>query len=380
MKTLLLSIFFLTTTIALSLSGQVVNPDKPSKGEWDFKLKQVWEVEQAGDDIFAQLTGLLVAENPKDPKNAHLYIRDSKNHKTHIFTTDGQYLSAFAPRGEGPGEVRNHMSVYLAGNALVISDFDKLHFFKQDGTFIKSVSNIFFRRRPVFFIDQEEFIAAPINVFQGPDRKGIIRRVNLQTGKDKVISEFQVFEGGDIRSSTRERRPARLIVIVGLSPLMTAAPGKDNKLYYGVSNEYKIYVSNLEGKALSWFSVERKNKRISPKQKKQLFAGIRNLEEDERKRLMDNFPDEPTYFYRIEEVEGLIYVSVPDPLSRFPGHQNPKQIDIFSLEGKYLYRSHMKFDGNRKPLSLLFRKGLLYAVLEDEDGSITLAKYHISQP
>lgn len=384
MKTLLISILFFIFVTAFSfLPGQVVNPDKPLNGEWDFKLKKVWEVEKAGDEVFARLSGLLVSENPKDPKASRLYIRDTQKNKTHIFTTGGKYLSSFAPKGEGPGEVRIHMNVYLAGDGLVIADFDRLHFFNSDGTFIKSVSNIFLRRRPVFFMNRDEFIASPVNVFQRPDRKGIIRRVNLQTGKDTVITEFRVFEGGDLRGRRGERRPARLVVVIGLSPLMTVARGSDNRLYYGISNEYKIHVTNLEGKALSRFSVKRKNENLTRKQKKELFAGIRNMEEDAREQLVNNFPDEPTYFYHIEEIEGLVYVLVPDPLSRFPGHQNPKQVDIFSLEGKYLYKAHLEFDNDRKPFStrsLLLRKGALYVALEDEEGDITLTRYHISLP
>lgn len=233
-----------------SLSPEVVNKDKPLKGQWDFKLKKVWEIDQAGDEFFGNLNTLLVSAD------GFIYVRDNKNHKTYIFNTEGKYLKFFAPRGEGPGEVKYNMSSYLAGDTFIIADFDKLHFFKKDGSFIKSVRNMFLRRRPAFFINEKEFVAAPINVFQRPDRKGTITKVNLVTSKESVISEFQVFTGGDVRYG--QNGPRRLIIIFGLTTLMTVGRGS-GKLYYGISNTYKINVTDLEGKPLYSFSVERKN-------------------------------------------------------------------------------------------------------------------------
>jgi hypothetical protein len=354
-----------------SLSPEVVNKDKPLKGQWDFKLKKVWEIDQAGDELFGNLNTLLVSAD------GFIYVRDNKNHRTYIFDTDGKYLKFFAPRGEGPGEVRYNMDSYLLGDTFIIADFDRVHFFKKDGSFIKSVRNMFFRRRPAFFLNENEFIAAPVNIFQRSDRKGTITKVNLVTGKESVISEFQIFTGGDVRYG--QNGPRRLIIIVGLTPLMTVGRGS-GKLYYGISNTYKIKVTDLEGKPLYSFLVKRKNKKIAADEKKQLFSSVRNLDQEKQKQLIKNFPDEPTYFYHIEEIESLTYVFVPDPLSRFPGHQNPKQIDIFSAEGKYLYKADVKFERGLKPRSIPIKGNYLYAILEDENGELRIAKYQITFP
>jgi hypothetical protein len=96
--------------------------------------------------------------------------------------------------------------------------------------------------------------------------------------------------------------------------------------------------------------------------------------------LVKTFPDEITYFYKIEEFNGLIFVYVPDPLHALPGHQNPKQIDIFSPGGKYLYMAHFTIEENWKPLATVINKGFLYVVQEDEEGDLKLAKYQISLP
>jgi len=370
-------IVLLTTLLCFlstfALSGDVKNPDKPLKGQWDFKLKKVWETDSAGDAVFARLASLLVSDH------GFIYLRDSQTDKTHIFNTDGKYIKSFASRGEGPGEIKNHMRAYLAGDTFIIADFDRLHYFTKDGGFIKSATNLFFQRRPAFFIDENEFISAPVNVFMQSIKKGPIKRVNLKTGEDKVISEFQLFGAGDVRHERSSGRPAKMIVVTGLSPLMTIGQGS-GKFYHGISNIYKINAADMEGKPLFSFSVERKGRKISREHKKQIFSANTRLEEDEVKQLVKTFPDEITYFYKIEEVSGLIFVYVPDPLHAFAGHQNPKQIDIFSPGGKYLYRAHLNIEENWRPVSTFINKGFLYVTLEDEEGDLKLAKYQISLP
>jgi hypothetical protein len=355
-----------------SFSAEVKNPDKPARGDWDFKLKKAWEIDHVGEDIFARLS------EPQVSKEGNVLVRDSKINKTYIFNGEGKFVKFFAPKGEGPGEVRTHFQAYLVDDTgtFIIADFDRLHYFKTDGTFVKTATNTFFRRRPVFFINDDEFIASPLNVFRRPDKKGAIRKVNLKTGTDTLISEFHIFTGGSIN---RQGGPARLIVIVGLSPMMTVGRGT-GKIYYGVSDAYKINAADLEGKSLFAFSVDRKNKIISTEEKKELFAGIKNMPENERQQLIKNFPDEPTHFYHIEEINGLVYVFVPDPLRRFEGHQQPKQIDIFSPEGKYLYKADINVEKGWRPDSLLIKQNNLYAVLQNEEGDIKLVKYRIALP
>jgi hypothetical protein len=374
MRKIVLSSMLLCFLSIMVLCSDVKNPDKPLKGQWDFKLKKVWERDRAGDAVFSRLASLLVSDY------GFIYFRDSQTNKTHIFNTNGKYIKFFASRGEGPGEIKHHMSAYLVGNKFIIADFDRLHYFTKDGGFIKSAKNLFFQRRPAFFIDENEFISAPIKVsFMQSINKGPIKRVNLKTGEDKVISEFQVFEAGDIRHDRSSHRPAKMVIAVGLSPLMTIGQGS-GKFYHGISNLYKIYVADMEGKHLFSFSVDRKRQKISREHKKQIFSANRRLEEDEVKQLVKTFPDEITYFYKIEEINGLIFVYVPDPLHAIEGHQNPKQIDIFSPGGKYLYRAHLNIEQSWKPLSTIINKDFLYVILEDEEGDLKLAKYQISLP
>lgn len=364
------TLIFLILYCSMSLLSVTAQPDKPLKGEWDFRLEKVWQTDRAGDDILARITTLLVSEA------GHIYVSDRKHKASYILDTGGKLIKAFARSGEGPGEVRYHMEAYLAGDKFIIADFDRLHYFSLGGEFIRTVRNVFFKRRPVLFLGEDEFIAAPINLFQTTEKSGGIVKVNLKTGTETVISRFKVFTGGSLHG---RGGPAREVIIVGLSPLMTIGRGED-RLYYGMSDSYTIEVADLNGKKLNQLTLDRKKTRVPYREKKKLIEGIPNTTEEVIKHLMESIPDDTTFFYRLEVHNGLIYVYVPDPLHRFPGHCNPAQIDIFSADGKYLYRSRLKLPGGAKPLTTFIRKNYLYMAQEDEAGDTGIAKYKIRLP
>ena len=74
-KTLVM--FLLAGFPALLFPG-TQNRDKPVKGEWDFRLEKVWEVDKAGGDVFGLPFTLTAAEDER------VYIFDPKNEKNYI--------------------------------------------------------------------------------------------------------------------------------------------------------------------------------------------------------------------------------------------------------------------------------------------------------
>jgi hypothetical protein len=64
---------------------------------------------------------------------------------------------------------------------------------------------------------------------------------------------------------------------------------------------------------------------------------------------------------------------------------NIKQIDIFSLEGEYLYRAKLEFGDDLKPLfsplhNIAIKGKDLYLVLTDKDDNVLVSKYRIRLP
>ena len=347
----------------------VANKDKPRHGEWDFKLQKVWEIARAGDDVLGRPQGIAVSDD------GSLYLSDDANRIDYIFSPDGQLIRTFAKRGEGPGEVQRHGRFFLAGNKVIIPDVGRIHYFTKEGEYLTTVKK---DCEPHAFPDEHRLIDAPLSAVFLPEGKGTISLCDLQSGKDTVISEFSAFEGGIARSG----ETVVDIVVPLFSPLMTIGFGGD-RLYWGLSDRYMIRVTDLDGKKLTSFSVDRKKTRVSARDKREYFKSG-NMPAELLKQIVDSLPDEVTCFHRIEVHDKVVFVYIPE-IDLDNKALRTKQIDIFSPEGRYLYKAHLNFGKNRIPLfsplrNIVIKGGFLYAVLQDEKDNVLAAKYRISLP
>jgi hypothetical protein len=365
---LLTSIVLFLFSVVL-LFPEFVNKDKPIYGEWDFKLEKVWEVDSARDDVLGHPQGMMVSDD------GILYLSDPANRIDYIFGQDGNFIGSFAGRGEGPGEVRRHGRFFVIDNKVIIPDMGRIHYFSKEGKYLRTVRK---DCEPHAFIDENRLIDAPLSSVFLPDGKGEITLCDLQSGKDRVISEFSAFEGGIARSSGMVMD----VIVPVFSPLMTVGYS-GNRIYWGMSDRYLINVTDLEGRDITSFSVDRKKTKVSKKDKRDFFKTDR-MPANMLKQIMDSMPDEVTDFYRIEVHNKLIFVFVPE-IDLENKSLRIKQIDVFSPEGKYLYKSHIGFEQDRRHLSsplhnLVIKNNHLYAVLQDEEDNVLVAKYKISLP
>jgi hypothetical protein len=370
MKKVIFLIVFLL--FFLCLTAAIQNPDIPEKGRWDFKLQKVWEVNRAGSDVIGRPMQVLVTEN------GHIVVHDVKFATNRLFGPDGQYVTSFGKRGEGPGEVKQQNWAYVVGNKVAIPDGGRIHYFNQDGSYDKSVTKPF-GLNVVCFVNENEFIAAPLTLFGVADGKAKISLYDIKSQKDKLISHFEVFEGGVGQNGDQVYD----IIMPGLSPMMIVGYHED-RLFYGMNNTYSIHVSTLEGKKLHVFSLDRKKRKVSRSSKEERFKNSR-MPENVVKQIVDSLPGEIACFERIEVHLDMIYVYVANLEHWKKGPQNPKQIDIFSPDGRYLYRSAVRFDGDSylffTPFSnLMITDNYLVAALEDSDGEVKLVKYRVELP
>lgn len=364
---------FVLISLALCLSAEVKNPDKPLKGRWDFQIQKIWEIEKAGDEVLGRPAGLVVSDEN------NLYVHDNGNKINYIFNQEGVFLKAFAKRGQGPGELPWQGHSFFVDGKLIISGPGSLHYFSKEGKFIKSLKSESFHHIPRLFLNEDEFISAPETFIHMPEGRAWITRVNIKTKEEARIADFSVFKGG-VGQSGGETAD---VISIGLSPLMTVGC-RNERIYFGMSDTYKINVCDLEGKKLNSFSVKRKPKKVSKKMKQRLFSSWRNVSDEMRSKIINSFPDRATFFYRIEIHEGLVYVFVPG-FDFDRGISQIEQIDVFSPEGKYLYKTNIDFGENNKPLfspfhNFILKKGYLYAALETEDDRVVISKYRVLEP
>jgi len=370
MRKRLFILFVLVFSIFLHADKK--NRDKPAKGTWDFQLEKIWEIETAGDDVFGQPFALTVADD------ATLYVFDPKNEINYIFYSEGEFVRTFAKSGQGPGEIIGQEWTHIVKDKLIIPGMNDIHYFTKDGEYVKSIKQNKTRRNPRLFIDEDNMIAAPMSAVFLPEGKAKIVRKNLVTEEEIAIADFPLAQAG-VASS---RQQVMDMIVIGLSPLMTVALF-DNTLFWGLSDSYKINISDLRGDRLDAFSVNRKKRKISDSFKMKHFRNF-NLPQDILPQMVKSFPNELTHFHRIEIHCGLIYVFVPD-LDLELGRTKIKQIDIFSQTGKYLYRASADFGDNLthlfSPLGNFVIKGdHIYAACEREDDTIVIIKYKTSFP
>ncbi len=361
--------------IALFLSASllfpgVVNEDKPLNGEWDFKLKKIWEIDSAGETPLANPGQMLVLDD------GSLCVQDTKHGLHFIFDGNGKLVKSFGKRGEGPGEIRriDEEEMFLYKDKIIISDSGKIHYFTKDGNYIRSAANTSMKRMPLFFLDEKEFVFAPVFRKDMPGGKGQLGKYNLETAKETVISGFSLANGGK-----DEGMPE--IVMGAITPLMVL--GYDgNKFYFGMSDTYTISVADPKGNKIETFSLDRAKVNIRAKEKKAFFSQWNDPPELVNKWIKTT-PDEFTFFSNIEVHHGLIYIY--KTFNNLNGQSKSQEMDLFSPSGKYLYKGSIKpgkgleiYYAHRR--SIVIKKGHLYLLVKDEDGAVKVAKYTVDLP
>jgi hypothetical protein len=365
-------LLILLTAISVFLFSDIRNRDKPLKGEWDFRLEKVWEVDKAGESVFGRPFTLTVAEDET------IYVFDAKNDLNYIFNKDGALVKTFGRSGQGPGEIVGQERTHLISGKLAIVGRNGIHFFSREGEYLETVRQENIRRPPQIIINEDEFIAFPMTAIGSPDGSGEIFFCRLDTQVERKIAGFSLTQAGIGQSDDNVVD----IIAVGFSPLLTAAY-EQGRLYWGVSHSYQIHISDLEGRAIGGFSIDRETKKISRSSKKKFFRAM-SIPPEMVGPIVKSFPDRLTHFCQIGVHNGLVYVFVPD-LDLDQGTARIAQIDIFSPEGRYLYRTHLDFGKNLthlfSPLSnLAFQNGYLYAVCVRGDDTVVLAKFKAILP
>jgi hypothetical protein len=363
----------------IALTSQVRNPDKPLKGEWDFKPVKLWSIDSAGDEVLARPGQLLAAPD------GTLYIHDRKQQINHIFNANGKYIKSFGKRGEGPGEIKQQGKMHLFGNTLVIPDINRIHYFRKDGTFIKQVkvdTNLL--RRNYLFTDENRLITVSQHKTFEEDGMGKITSFNLETGKKTVLVKFPMADPVSVKLGDN----SIVIVVPALTPHMYlgydggyddggGSPAK-KRLLYGMNNTYAVHAADLSGKALDTFFLDRAPRKITRQEKRKAIQKDKPQLNPIDRRIIDVTAGALTYFTRIDVHNGFIYMFEPS-LDDTPRQQ---WVDIFSRDGRYLYRGLIKLKGDKNlyhPQNLVISGRHMYIAYVDENEEISIGKFEVSE-
>ena len=93
----------------------------------------------SGNGEFSTISGGGVAVG----QNEEVFVADYGNNRVQVISKEGVFLRGFGSRGDAPGQFKSNprqIAIMPDGN-LVVGEYNYLHFFKPDGTFIRRTNN-----------------------------------------------------------------------------------------------------------------------------------------------------------------------------------------------------------------------------------------------
>ncbi|MEZ5357244.1 MAG: hypothetical protein R3F48_00345 [Candidatus Zixiibacteriota bacterium] len=331
--------------------------------EWDFNAQKVWEI--------SQIDGAQLAR-PAEPRVADdgtLYVHDFEQHVSYIIGADGTIRGSFAPRGENESEVPFYLNCFPAGEQVVVCAPDKLHFFTNQGQFVKAVPNNLFVRFPLAFKNENECWLAPGALGDSPDGVAAVTCINFATGEEKNIYTFDLT--GD------ETKPTGGAVVVGLTP--QAKMGYDRKadrIYFGKNTDTLLYCSGSGDDTIETISIDGVRTPISEEVKRKYFADL-GIPEEHVAAIVGNLPEKMACYNTIQIIDGLVYIISAHEISRtLPG----LFVNVYSPSGQHLYYGEVHVEEGwhlASPDNLQFGSGCVYAVQENDAGNKKIVKYTI---
>jgi len=328
----------------------VHNPARPMIEDRILVLEEDLSIGQEGggpEYLFSRVGGLAV------DTEGNIYAIESREAAVRVFDKKGGYLRTIGRKGQGPGETQYPVFVQItAEDELAVYDYSaaRMLFYSLDGAYLrqKTTSRIVF---PIGLDSEGRLIAQYI---LAPPPKG-----------GKVILRFDRDYGSELELAREEMGLDRVFDIG--RPACYAALSPDDRVLWGDSREYVLYLLSSEGKL-----VKRIAKEFRPQ-------AITDAEKDEyRKKYADalkfgmqiSFRDSwPAFSGLFFDDEGRLLVRTYD---RAIGSGDSFTYDVFDRHGVYESRVAVPVTLDRNSV---WKDGRIYTVESDESG-LPLIKRH----
>lgn len=317
----------------------------------DLVIKGSEEIEE---QMFQNINTLDVDEE------GHLYILDEQAGNIKVFDQDGGFTKTIGRKGQGPGEFGMPISLFLSQqNQIIVNDMGqrKVQYFDKEGNYLKefSIADKFLFFGPMITSNGDLIVTYTI-----PQEKPA-------TVLQKFSPEFELIL--TFASIPMDTPPViNIFVARSLTSLRWTVTYNDEIIWADIKNpEYE----------LRFFDTDGKLKRIITRD----YDPI-SITTDDKDRLMEQtFGDNPTDQWDVRFPDNY------PPFSGFSfddiGHLFVKRYekeadevgnlyDIFDSEGKYI--AQMRFKMN----PMIWKKGHLYTIEEDEEGFKVVKRYKIN--
>jgi len=291
-----------------------------------------------------------------------MYILDEQAGNIKVFNHNGDFLKTIGKKGQGPGEFAMPISLAITPSQnIIVNDMGqrKILFFDAEGNYIKQLS------------------IADKFLFFGP----------MVTSTGDLIASHTIPQNGpvtDLKKFNQELEPlltftsipvdkppaVNIFVARSLSSLRWTLTDNDEIIWGDIKNpEYELNVHDPKGTLIKKILQEYDPLPITSEDKEKLMEetfGQSQMRDQWDVRFPDNYP--PYMGFSVDD-EGHIFVQ------RYEKQKDEQGglVDIFDSEGQYMAQIRFKMN------PLIFKKGHMYAIEEDEERFKIVKRYKVKR-
>ena len=333
----------------------VKNPKEPMSGSDVLFLKEelsVGKAEGKEEYLFYDIRSP-VSNVDVDAQN-NIYVLDIKASQVKVFDKDGHFVRTIGRKGQGPGEFEGAWKIFISsGNELIVEGLmsRRLDYFSLAGVYIKRVS-----------IAQANI--AEVNM----DSTGTIYGVSSIQDRNNPRIELKKFDRNLRVLGTLDMVPKWNHERDGYNPFVGGIqqhilPG--DQVLIGSNRKYELKVFDSQARLIKIIQKEYEAARVTKedieeREKGMIYKGGSGPGPQYVKFL-------PPFMSFMTDDKGWIFVR----LNERTKDRKYSLYDIFDAEGKCLAKQVFRF------WPVLWKKGKLYAVEENEDGNQFLKRYNV---
>jgi len=324
----------------------VINPSDPFFGKYKFELEEELSIGNDDDENFLFYRVRDIAVDYR----GNIYIADMSNCRIQKFSKFGKFLKTFGRRGQGPGEFEAPRKVRIhseTGDVYVLDGTYSIEVFDKHGKHLKEIQTKNWLAD--FRICSDKSIISTSRIVSEFELKASIGNLDSEGRLSKNYATYPY-------NRFMERKEKGIIIdYTGYEQELLLAGLSNEHFVFGHSQEYKLNVIKQDGQLL--------------------FRTIRDIPPVEfsrkEKRRMKQFKlgnYKPFFYFILTDSEGRIYVQTNKTWNEEKVIE--KDVDIFSSNGIYLYKSKLPRN------TFVIKDGYLYT-LEVDDAEL-IKRYRIN--
>jgi hypothetical protein len=331
------------------------NPKTPRYGTFAFDLIEDLTIGSENDDayFFPYSAGIAV------DGEGRICVVDFSNKRVQVFDKQGLYVRTLGAVGQGPGEYRFPSSVMVeaVGNIVINDSARFLIYYSPEGLFQKRITLKTSLSIPMLGPGGTIMGTAPLSARAegGPKNKLI------QLGPDgEVLRTLAEYPACGVVQN--------LVIRHWYTCRLSACLRSADSLWYGFDQDYAVHVVDQEGRALFAFTKAESPVPISAEERTLTKReGIFTWESigpgDPEKTDLGMPSHRPFWSSFISDDQGRLYVIRFKPITE--KDVKTSEVDVFSKDGKYLYRMTWPF------VPQVVKGGFLYEARQDEEAGLT---------